>query len=204
MRVRALARVLVCRVLRRNRHNRGAQFGVRRERSMKAYEMQARARHQGGKPLHEFERRHYDVARTIAIGCFQLEHHLPGAVDTQALIGEGRARDVAAQLLKVAALIGGAAHPRMQPETVGVGAQLLGNRRRASRRFAQAQRLAPPARPVRDTVGAGGGLQRREQVLRIDDPVRIRHIGHALFFDQLPLAGQQPQDAGDDLSPRCG
>ena len=61
MRMRAIARVLGCRVRGRNRHNRGAQFGVRRERPMKAYEMQARARHQGCEPLHEFERRHYDV-----------------------------------------------------------------------------------------------------------------------------------------------
>jgi len=43
-------------------------------------------------------------------------------------------------------------------------------------------------------------LQRCEQVVRINDSVRIRHISHALFFDQVPLAGQQPQHARDDLA----
>ena len=52
MRMRAIARVPGCRVRGRSRHNRSAQFGVGRERPMKAYQMQARARHQGGEPLH--------------------------------------------------------------------------------------------------------------------------------------------------------
>ncbi len=38
-------------------------------------------------------------------------------------------------------------------------------------------------------------MQRGEQVFRIEDPVRIGHIGQALFFDQMPLAGQHSQDA---------
>ena len=29
-------------------------------------------------------------------------------------------------------------------------------------------------------------MQECEQVVRINDPVRIRHIAHALFFDQMP------------------
>ena len=42
-------------------------------------------------------------------------------------------------------------------------------------------------------------MQGGEPVLRIEGPVRIGHIGHALFFDQMPLAGQHSQDARDDL-----
>jgi len=103
-------------------------------------------------------------------------------------------------VLKLAALLGGAAHSRMQAETVGVGAQGLCHRRRAARCVLPAQHFAPRPRPERDAVSAGGGLQGCEQVVRINDPVRIRHIGHALFFDQMPLAGQQPQDARDDLA----
>jgi len=38
----------------------------------------------------------------------------------------------------------------------------------------QAQHFAPRPRPERDAVGAGGGLQGREQVVRINDSVRIR------------------------------
>ncbi len=43
-------------------------------------------------------------------------------------------------------------------------------------------------------------MQGREQVVRINDPVCIRYISHALFFDQMPLAGQPSQDARDDLA----
>ena len=49
----------------------------------KADEMQARARHQGGEPLHEFERRHDDVAGAIAIRRLQLEHHLRRLTDAR-------------------------------------------------------------------------------------------------------------------------
>ena len=89
MRVRALSSVPGCRVRGRNRHNRSPQFGVKRKRSVKTYQMQAR--------------------------------------------------------------------------------------------------------PERDAVGAGCRLQGREQVLRIIDPLRVRQIGRAHFFDQMPLAGQQPR-----------
>ena len=111
MRVLAIGWLPGCR-LRGNRHNRGPQFGVRRQHPMKADQMQARARHEGGEPLHEFQRRHDEVARAVAIRGLRLEHHLPGAVHAEPLVGGGRAGDVAAPLLKVAALIGGAAHPR--------------------------------------------------------------------------------------------
>ena len=43
-------------------------------------------------------------------------------------------------------------------------------------------------------------MQRRKQVVRIDGSVRIRHISHALLLDQMALAGQQSQDARDDLA----
>ena len=124
---------------------------------------------------------------------------LPCGVDTEPLVGDSRARDVAAQLLKVAALIGSTVHTCVQAEAMRIGAQGTCNRRRAARCVVQAQHFASRARPERDAVSAGCSLQRREQVLRIDDPVRIRHISHALFFDQMPQAGQQPQDAPDDL-----
>ena len=55
-----------------------------------------------------------------------------------------------------------------------IGAQFIRDRRRAARRIVQAQHFAPRARPERDAVGAGCRLQGRQQVLRIDDPVRIR------------------------------
>lgn len=39
-------------------------------------------------------------------GCLQLEHHLPGAVALHPLVGQHRAGDVEAQLLKAFALVG--------------------------------------------------------------------------------------------------
>ena len=138
MRVIAVGCVLYSR-LRRNWHNRSPQFGVRRQQPMKTDQMQARARHQGGEPLHEFQRRYHEVARAVAIRRLQLEHHLPGVVHPQPLVGDGRARDVAAQVLKLAALLGLTAHPRMQAEAVGVGAQGLGHWCGAPRCVLQAQ-----------------------------------------------------------------
>ena len=82
---------------------------------------------------------------------------------------------------------------------MGVGAQWLCDRRGSARCVLQAQHFAPRPRPERDAVDARGGLSRREHVFRINDSVRIRHIGHALFFDQVAQAGQQLQDARDDL-----
>ena len=166
---------------------------------MKTDQMQARARHQCCQPLHEFQRRHHEVARAVAIGGLQLEHRLPRAVHTEPLVGDGRARDVAAQVLKRLAFIGGAAHPRMQAESVGVGAQGLGDRRGAQR-IASSALCAPPAARARCGKCRRRLAGVRAGCVRINDPVRIRPIGHALFFDQMPLAGQQPQDARDDLA----
>ena len=50
---------------RRGLFDRSPRFGVRRQHPMKADEMQARARHESGEPLHEFQRRHHEVARAV-------------------------------------------------------------------------------------------------------------------------------------------
>jgi hypothetical protein len=76
---------------------------------------------------------------------------------------------------------------------------LLCDRRRAARCVSPAQHFAPGPRSERDAVRTGGGLQGGEQVFRIEDPVRIGHMGQALLFDQMPRARQQSQDARDDL-----
>ena len=70
---------------------------------VKADQMQARARHESCQPLHEFERRHHDMARAVAIRRLELQHDLPRVVHAQPLGGDRRARDVAAQVLKLAA-----------------------------------------------------------------------------------------------------
>ena len=107
---------------------------------MKAYQVQARPGHQCCQPLHKLHRRHHDVGGAVAPGRLELEYYLPSVVHTQPFVGDGRARDVAGELFKLTALIGITAHPGVQTESVGVGAQLLGDRRRAARRVLQAQR----------------------------------------------------------------
>lgn len=57
-------------------------------------------------------------------------------------------RNVAGELLKLTALIGLTAPPRMQAEIVGVCAQRLYERRRAPWGILQAQHFAPCARPL--------------------------------------------------------
>jgi len=51
-----------------------------------------------------------EVRGAVSPGGLELEHHLPGSVGLHALVGQCRARDVAAQLLQRLAIIGSAAH----------------------------------------------------------------------------------------------
>ena len=64
----------------------------------------------------------------VALGDLELEHHMPGAVDLHEFIGQCRARDVAAQLFHPLALVGAAAHRRVQAEALTVVARSLGKR----------------------------------------------------------------------------
>jgi hypothetical protein len=59
----------------------------------------------------------------------------------------------------------------------------------------QAQHLLSGARPKGNAVGARGGLQGPERVIRID----VGQVAHALLFDEIALAGQHSHDARDDL-----
>ena len=70
-----------------------------------------------------------NVRGVVTPGCLQPEHHMPGAVDLNTLVGQRRARDIAAQLLECLAVIGSAAHRRVQAETLLVGTQRLGDTR---------------------------------------------------------------------------
>ena len=67
-----------------------------------------------------------DVRGAVAPGRLQPEHHLPGAVDLNTLVGQSRARDGAAQLLECLAVIGSATHRRVKAKTLLVGTQRLG------------------------------------------------------------------------------
>jgi hypothetical protein len=62
------------------------------------------------------------MARAIAIRRLELQHHLSGVVHTHPLVGDHRARDVAAQVLERLASLGGAPYSCMKAETVGIGA----------------------------------------------------------------------------------
>lgn len=56
---------------------------------MKTDQMQARARHQGGKSLHELQRSRHEVARAVAIRRLQFENYLSGVIHAQALVRDG-------------------------------------------------------------------------------------------------------------------
>ena len=62
----------------------------------------------------------------------------------------------------------------------------------------QAQHLLPGARALRDPVVGGCHLQGGHHVIRIGDATS--QIGLAILFDKMTKAGQQPQDARDDLA----
>lgn len=73
-------------------------------------------------PLHELQRGHDEVSRTIAPRRLELQLHLPGGVELNPLVGQSRPGDVAAQLLQPLAVVRFDLHRRVQTETVDVGA----------------------------------------------------------------------------------
>ena len=104
-----------------------AHFAQRSYAASKANQVQPRSGHQRSQPLHELQRRHHQVrgaepghkrscgpfvpgeglghwpsaaCRAVSPGGLELEDHLARGVGLHALIGQSRARDVAAQLLQ--------------------------------------------------------------------------------------------------------
>ena len=73
--------------------------------------------------LHILKRRHDDMRGAIPIGALQLQHDLAGAVTLESFVGNGGARDVAAQAFEFLALMGATTHRGVQAEAVRIGAQ---------------------------------------------------------------------------------
>ena len=84
-------------VERRARNDLGPQFGVGREHTMEANQMQPGPRHQCGQALHELQRRHHDMRGAVAPGALELQHDLAGWIAFEPFVGNGRAGDIAAQ-----------------------------------------------------------------------------------------------------------
>ena len=96
----------------------GTVFGVGRQYAMEANQVESGARDQSGQSLHEFKRRHGDVGGPVSIRALERQHDIACAVTFESFIGNGRARNVAAQAFKLVTLIGGAAHVGMQAKAV--------------------------------------------------------------------------------------
>jgi hypothetical protein len=62
---------------------------------MKAYQLQARPRHQRGQPLHELQRAHDHMRAPISPRRLELERHLPGGAGLHWLVRQHRSGDVA-------------------------------------------------------------------------------------------------------------
>jgi len=76
-------------------------------------------------------------------------HYLPGAIDPHALVGQCCSGDGPAQLFQPLALVGVAAHSRVQAQALIVGTQLLGVRSVSRHRTLHRENLLPGARPRR-------------------------------------------------------
>jgi len=92
---------------------------------MKPDQVQSRPRHQRGQPLHELQRAHDQVRRSVAPRRLELELHLPCRVELHPLVRERRSRDVAAQLFQSLAVERLETHCGVQAEAVDVGTQGL-------------------------------------------------------------------------------
>ena len=83
---------------------------------------------------------------------------LPGAVDLNTLVGQRRARDVAAQLFECLAVIGSVAHGGVQAETLLVGIQRLRARSVSRHSSLHREHLLTGARAKGNAVGTRQAL----------------------------------------------
>ena len=75
--------------LRRARHDRGTQPDIGRQHAVKANQVQARARHQRGQALQEFQRRHADVRGAVAPRALELQHDIPRSIALHPFVSIG-------------------------------------------------------------------------------------------------------------------
>ena len=178
------------------RYDLGSQLGIRREHTMKPYEVESGPWYEGGQALHELQRGHNDVGGTVPIGAFQLQHDITSAVEFEPVIGDGGTGDIAAQLFELVALTSGAAHRGVEAEALLVSTALWRILRFKAGDGLQAQHLMTRAGSECNTVGAGGRLQRRHGIIGI---IRFGHVSHPLLFNQIAQACQQLHGSLYDL-----
>ena len=112
---------------------------------MKSDEMQPRTRDERGKALQELQRFHPqgakqghslalafhdDMRGAIEVKCLKPEHHLPGTVECQALVGKGGPGDVPTKVFEFMTLVDGEPHFGMQAKALLVDTTFRGRRRR--------------------------------------------------------------------------
>jgi len=102
------------------------------------------------------------VGSAVAPSGLVLENDLSGGVGLHALLGQGRTRDVAAQLLQRLAVVGAAAHGGVEAEDLDVGAQSLLEVPVPGHGTLHRQHLLAGARAKGDAVSARRCLQRPE------------------------------------------
>ncbi len=64
------------------------------------------------------------MGSAVPVGAFQLQYDITGAVEFEPFIGDGRAGDIAAQLLELITLIHSAAHRGVEAEPLLVDTEL--------------------------------------------------------------------------------
>ena len=69
----------------------------------------------------------------VVVGALELQHDIAGTVECQAFVGNGGTGDVAAQVLQLFALMGGAAYLGVEAKALCVDAALLSGWRRLAR-----------------------------------------------------------------------
>ena len=84
---------------------------------------------------------------------FSLSTPRPRGVALHTFVGQGRARDVAAQLLQRLAVVGAAAHGSVQAETLHVGTQLWSERSITGHGALHREHLLPGTRTEGNAVG---------------------------------------------------
>jgi hypothetical protein len=113
------------------------QLGIGREHAMETNEMQPWTGRQRGEALQEFQELHDDLAGAISVRCLKPEHHLPGRVERQPLVGDGGLSDVPTEVFQFMTLVDREPYLGMQAKALLVDAALWGGRRLLARTVCQ-------------------------------------------------------------------
>ncbi len=105
--------------------DRGPERGVGREHARDANEMEPWPRDEHSQAWPELEWGHHEMGGPVVVRGCELQHAITSTRALQPCVGHGGVSDVATQVVKRVARMGGAAHVGMQAQALGADTAVL-------------------------------------------------------------------------------